>query len=757
MTPARARVRRAAAPLALTLALAGAARGQQDPHVGYVYPAGVQRGAERVVTIGGQQLAGVSSVHVSGEGVQAQVIKHRAPVRGEKLRLLRDKLAELRRAGAGRRGERLVDLPELQELLAELGLDEVDVEGMIADRKKRSDPLAQLNAQLSETVTVRVVVAPDATPGRRELRLRAAGGLSNPLPFFVGQLPELEEDDAGEGAAATQDLPLVLNGQILPGEVDRFRFRARAGARLVAAVAARDLVPYLADAVPGWFQATVTLRDAQGAVLSVADDFRFSPDPILVVEVPADGEYVLEIKDALFRGREDFVYRISAGELPCVTGVFPLGGPVGRATTVVAQGWNLTLGALSLRPERPGTDPAALIFRGGDLLASPHPFVAGALPEALEREPDDATPQRLTLPVVVNGRIERPGDLDTFTFSGRAGQRIVAEVDARRLLSPLDSTLQLTGARGALLAANDDHDGGPTGLLTHQADSLLTLELPADGEYCLRLGDAQGKGGPAYGYRLRVSAPRPDFELRVVPASLNGRAGETLPIRVHVLRRDGFSGEITLALAGAPPGFVLAGGRIPAGQDAVTATLTAPREPAGEPVALRLEGVGGPGELRREAVPAEDMMQAFAYRHLVPAEAWLFANRGQGAAPPPPRLLEALPVVLHPGRPRELRFALPRRRLAPDVDLSVALAVPVPGLSVEGTSFDAAQAIVRLLVAADAPAGLEGNLLLAVHRARREAGPEGGEGRRGAGSRVAVLPAIPFRIDLRSEPGATDE
>ena len=68
------------------------------------------------------------------------------------------------------------------------------------------------------------------------------------------------------------------------------------------------------------------------------------------------------------------------------------------------------------------------------------------LPECLEQKPNDSPQQaqRITLPVIVNGRIDRPGDRDVFRFEGRAGQEIVAEVYARRLDSPLDSVLQLT-------------------------------------------------------------------------------------------------------------------------------------------------------------------------------------------------------------------------------------------------------------------------------------------------------------------------
>ena len=50
---------------------------------------------------------------------------------------------------------------------------------------------------------------------------------------------------------------------------------------------------------------------------------------------------MIEIKDSIYRGREDFVYRITVGELPFVTSVFPLGGPAGTPPKVELKGWNL--------------------------------------------------------------------------------------------------------------------------------------------------------------------------------------------------------------------------------------------------------------------------------------------------------------------------------------------------------------------------------------------------------------------------------
>ena len=95
----------------------------------------------------------------------------------------------------------------------------------------------------------------------------------------------------------------------------------------------------MADAVPGWFQPVMAVYDARGKELAYDDDYRFKPDPVIFFEVPKDGEYVFTITDAIYRGREDFVYRVTVGELPFVTSIFPLGGRVGTAVKVEMKGW----------------------------------------------------------------------------------------------------------------------------------------------------------------------------------------------------------------------------------------------------------------------------------------------------------------------------------------------------------------------------------------------------------------------------------
>ncbi len=79
------------------------------------------------------------------------------------------------------------------------------------------------------------------------------------------------------------------------------------------------------------------------------------PDPAYLYNVPKDGVYQLEVRDALPGGGRDFVYRIAIGELPYVTSAFPLGGLAGGRTVATIQGWNLPGNRLPLDTS-PGDD-----------------------------------------------------------------------------------------------------------------------------------------------------------------------------------------------------------------------------------------------------------------------------------------------------------------------------------------------------------------------------------------------------------------
>jgi len=736
--------------------------GQAGPVIGYAFPAGGRQGTRCEITVGGANLAGTTAARFSGAGVSAEVVKIFKPLNGQREKAIRDLLkAERDKMKTEKRQPGFTRDEDLLTQVAErAGIPKDDVEAFRESMMQRRDPKHQLNPQLVERVTLRVTIAADALPGNREIRLLTPNGLSNPTTFQVGvlaEVTEVEPNDSPEQVATTPvTLPCVINGRILPGDVDCFSFDARKGMNLTIAVAARELIPYLADAVPGWFQANILLLDSKGHEIAFSEDFGHRPDPLICVSIPSDGRHTLRIRDSICRGREDFVYRISVGALPCLTEQFPAGGQINTRIDVRVAGWNLPERKL---PVDAGDTPG---LRNIGLQAPAIGFVrfeAGSFPELLEPASDTKPVSSLELrfPCTINGLISKPGEHDVFALRLPAGAEVVAEIRARRLGSPLDSMLRVTDADGKTLVSNDDYDDPTAGLETHHADSRVAFTPKSDGIYQFHVSDTQGKGSQAHFYRLTIAPPQPGFDLRIVPSSVNGRAGAMVPLTAQVMRHDGYSGDIVLSLTDPPPGFELVGGKIPAGTDSVRLTLKMPNEVPPSPVPLAIEGHAriGNQDVAHKAVPAEDRMQAFFFRHLVPAEELLACvlPRPPGTQRRPESLAGierfraacAAGVTIPAGGTATLN--LPGLgALANNRPLKFALNAPPPGITMETKRDGSAVGFVFHADPAKTKPGPLGNLIVSVFTEFQPRPVEGKPARPPQSVLAATLPPIPGKV-----------
>jgi hypothetical protein len=553
-----------------------------QPQIAHIFPAGGQRGTTVELSVRGRHLVGATEVRVSGEGVTGKVlsVEHKEPEK----------------------------------------------------KKKRLDA-----ADNPDTAQVEVTLTSDAAVGERDLRLISPGGVSNRFRFYVGQVPELREVEPNslkEEAQVLESLPMLVNGQAFQADRDIFRFKAKAGETLVLDLHGQKILPYIADGVPGWFQPAMTLYDSQGKELAYVDDFRHHPDPVLVYKVEKDGEYMVEVKDALFRGRDDFVYRLSIGALPYVTHIFPLGSQRNSQPEIELFGVNLPSDKTSLDLSGDCPPRRCVQLTAGEFTSNARPFAVGDLPESTEAEPNNAADKanRIEFPVTVNGRIDTPGDVDHFAFTAEAKQQLVMDVCARRLDSPMDSILTLFDFRssktlGRQLVQIDDTKDDSEGLITHHSDSYVLHTFAAAGDYVLAVGDVQGKGGDEYAYRLTLAPPRPDFILRVRPDNPRAAQGSGTLLTVTAFRRDGFLGPIKLSVKDLPEGFTVPAAVIPEKQNETRMTITAPADAAIGVISPTIVGTAtvGDEEVVREAVPSEELMQAFYYMHNVPSKEFLLA------------------------------------------------------------------------------------------------------------------------------------
>jgi hypothetical protein len=151
-------------------------------------------------------------------------------------------------------------------------------------------------------------IALPAEPTDRFRLLVDQGGQTPPSANYlrVSTFPnaiEVEPNDEGKTATVIAgELPIAANGVIgAAGDVDHFRFKAKAGQVFDLNVFARRLRSPL-DPVLAVF-------DATGKLIAENDDTA-GPDSYLRFTSPAEGEYIVRVHDQLHGGGPEYVYRV---------------------------------------------------------------------------------------------------------------------------------------------------------------------------------------------------------------------------------------------------------------------------------------------------------------------------------------------------------------------------------------------------------------------------------------------------------------
>jgi hypothetical protein len=241
---------------------------------------------------------------------------------------------------------------------------------------------------------------------------------------------------------------------------------------------------------------------------------------------------------------------------PALTELQPRGAEIGRPFTLTAIGRNLVEGAhvtttlpATFTPvlppripgamETPGRAASFLVEIKADATPGVYPirldtpsgisnillFTLGTYPETTEEESavgslphrndsiETAEPVRST-PVVVNGTLKGP-ERDVFRVSGKAGERRVFEVEARRSGSAVDPVLRILDGSGKQLARSDDGAGAAL-------DARLDFTFPAEGNYYVEVTDARFSNQAQNFYRLKMGVFR--YAEGIFP--LGGRRGE---------------------------------------------------------------------------------------------------------------------------------------------------------------------------------------------------------------------------------------
>jgi hypothetical protein len=430
----------------------------------------------------------------------------------------------------------------------------------------------------------KVATAADVPPGTYEVRAVGRFGISGARLFAVQRgLAEVAEKEPNDDADKAQLVPMncAINAASDNNGDDFYRFAAKKGDRVTI-----DCFAYRLDSQ---MTPMLSLATSSGKDLMQSKPYHHRTDPFLDFAAPADGDYVVRVHDMTFRG--GLPYRIVISTLPHIEQVFPMAIVPGEKSALTLFGRNLpggkvspwkthddALDQLTLQPA-PYEARLANTFTFGRHMPSPSlnargiqvwPFKDGLnpitlafadAPITLEKEPNDTaeTAQPITLPTVVCGRFDKPGDADWYSFTAKKGESYAVDLLCERLELPGDPYVIVFGSKGTEIAAFDDHGINFNALAQANRDPIGVLNIPADGQYKVFVQERYRNGGARYQYVLKITKFAPDFypvvfhETPNEPSCPCVRQGGSAFYEICLNRRN-YAGPVVIEAEGLPPG-----------------------------------------------------------------------------------------------------------------------------------------------------------------------------------------------------------
>ncbi|WZO96466.1 PPC domain-containing protein [Isosphaeraceae bacterium EP7] len=592
---------------------------------------------------------------------------------------------------------------------------------LVAPFKVTVEPAAPENKDAANW-KFKATVDPATPTGVYAVRVKTEDGVSNPFLVAVGQVgqvAEVEENSTFETAQVITP-PIVVEGQAAGNDVDYYKFAGKKGQKLV--------IDAQCNRLGSGVDPSIRLTTAGRAYVGSADDSAgLITDARLIIALPEDGDYVIELSDSRYQGGARPVYRLMVGEIPVAEEVYPLGGRQGETVGFEARGGTLegTKIFAATIASLPGLFEASPRAAGTSIglpmdLDSLSPVAVGETTEAREPVDPAAAPIRVASPSVINGRIDPAGDEDRFTLAVAPGQVLRVEVEAADLGSSLDAQLQILGKDGAVLTTADDAPTGRRNKVAVAANAINSLD-PIQGftvpagltEITLAITDIQKRGGIGYPYRIVVEPGGPGFSVTLNDGELSIPKGGTAALPVTVVRRD-YAGPIQLEVQNLPAGLTARPGTIADGQLVGVLTLSAAADAAFGVTGLNVVGkaTGPAGPIVARATKSV----TFVSQGPVPTNTMTFHASTVAPALPAPASLDApvgpIEVVHGYASPIPLKVT---RAAGADAALAITAAPLPPGLTVPAVNVaeKLAEGVANVHATADVPLGAMTVALLA--------------------------------------------
>jgi hypothetical protein len=414
-------------------------------------------------------------------------------------------------------------------------------------------------------VAFRVTVPAETPPGLYGVRVATNNGISPLRLLLVDDLAVVTPRPGNTTPAAAQhvSLPAAVDATAEPLVSQFYKFHVEAGQRLSMEIFARRIGSAL--------DPTLRLFSASGREIAYSDDLPgLSEDAQIDYTFTKAGDYVVAVEDNMNQGGGNYPYHLRIGDFPGAVVATPLGAT--RGSDVIFNFGDKAGSKIEPLHVKVPADPALVA------LNVPARFPAGSTrsfatvllsdrKEMSETEPNDdrKTATHIEFGTNLNGRFQKPGDVDHFVFHAKGSQTARFSAFARHLGSPADVVLRLTQTDGSQISYAEGSAAN---------EATLTTSFPADGDYVLEVSDLNHRGGPRYAYHVDFVPSDAGFTLAASTDSLNVPAGGTAIVTVMVTRAR-YIGPIAVTAVDLPAGVTIAPTVIGPGQDGVNLTLHA--------------------------------------------------------------------------------------------------------------------------------------------------------------------------------------
>ncbi len=434
------------------------------------------------------------------------------------------------------------------------GIERVEpIEPAAEDEKEKQDA-----SKRKYRAVLRLRIQDSAKAGLYWMRLLTPNGLTDALRLRVNRdpvIPEVGTVHSGpELAQRLDEFPVVVNGRFSrKAEADYYEFAVTAGDWLQFEVysgsALTDPVLTLFAPTGSWHNPGRLTR------LAYNDDPTHYPgrsnEPWITYLFQEAGRYLLRIEPFTGGGGPDHVYQLRVARPPLAKGA-----PTHRSRFLSAQAVEPLWQERSFtRPLRPN----AVEVLWSRSTGRPDEEVGGEIVAAnADTGSSNSQPVDVSLPVLVEGTVESPGDIDYVRFEAKLGDGVTIEIETPDAGPPdFVPYLRVVDDAGVEVFTNVRsmvHANG--GFIMKTLEPKTVFDFRRDGRFTLEVRDlTTQRGGDRFDYRILIRPQVPHVgAVHIEEDRLNLVAGEIHKLSIVTDQEEGFDGYIALALDGLPEG-----------------------------------------------------------------------------------------------------------------------------------------------------------------------------------------------------------